>query len=75
MRCGKAPSGNSRFQEGIEDMTEMKLITHQNTLRGEQVTLRPMAESDWPDLLRWNSDPEVLYYSEATMYGRIAWSR
>jgi RimJ/RimL family protein N-acetyltransferase len=23
-----------------------------------------MTEADWPLLLRWNSDPEVLYYSE-----------
>ena len=26
--------------------------------------LRPMAESDWDILLRWNNDPEVLYYVE-----------
>jgi RimJ/RimL family protein N-acetyltransferase len=45
-------------------MTEMKLKTHAITLTGERVTLRPMTEADWPDLLRWNSDPEVLYYSE-----------
>lgn len=42
----------------------MELITHTITLRGEHVTLRPMTEADWPDLLRWNSDPEVLYFSE-----------
>lgn len=34
--------------------------------------LRPMTEEDWDTLLRWNNDPEVLYYSEG---GDItAWS-
>lgn len=37
----------------------MRLVTHTTTLRGERVMLRPMTESDWPDLLRWNSDPKV----------------
>jgi RimJ/RimL family protein N-acetyltransferase len=45
-------------------MSDMKLIIHTITLQGDRVTLRPMTEADWPDLLRWNSDPEVLYYSE-----------
>jgi aminoglycoside 6'-N-acetyltransferase len=34
------------------------------TRRGAAVRLRPMTEDDWPLLYRWNSDPEVLYYSE-----------
>lgn len=41
-----------------------RLKTHTLTLRGERMTLRPMTEDDWDLLLRWNSDPEVLYYSE-----------
>ncbi|MBE0696624.1 MAG: GNAT family N-acetyltransferase [Anaerolineaceae bacterium] len=41
----------------------MQLSTHPITLPGRLVTLRPMSEADWPVLLRWNSDPEVLYYS------------
>jgi aminoglycoside 6'-N-acetyltransferase len=41
-----------------------RLRSHDITLRGERVLLRPMTEEDWPVLLRWNSDPEVLYYSE-----------
>ena len=45
-------------------MSDMKLMIYTITLRGDRVTLRPMTEADWPDLLRWNSDPEVLYYSE-----------
>ena len=45
-------------------MSDMKLTIHTITLLGDGVTLRPITEADWPDLLRWNSDPEVLYYSE-----------
>ncbi|MBC8444519.1 MAG: GNAT family N-acetyltransferase [Chloroflexi bacterium] len=45
------------------------LRTHGVTLkgctpRGVRVRLRPMTEDDWGLLYRWNSDPEVLYYSE-----------
>ncbi len=42
----------------------MILRSHTHTLRGERVLLRPMTEADWPLLLRWNNDPEVLYFSE-----------
>jgi RimJ/RimL family protein N-acetyltransferase len=42
----------------------MELVPHSVTLRGERVTLRPLTEADWPILMRWNTDPEVLYYSE-----------
>jgi aminoglycoside 6'-N-acetyltransferase len=42
----------------------MKILPHNVILRGEKVTLRPMTEADWDILLKWNSDPEVLYYSE-----------
>lgn len=41
-----------------------ELREHGVTLRGERVVLRPLAETDWPVLLRWNNDPEVLYYAE-----------
>ena len=40
------------------------LRPHTITLRGDRLTLRPMTEGDWDILLRWNSDPEVLYYAE-----------
>lgn len=33
---------------------------HDVTLRGGAVTLRPMGEGDWEDLLRWNNDPAVM---------------
>jgi RimJ/RimL family protein N-acetyltransferase len=46
-------------------MSQLNLVTHAITLQGERVTLRPMTESDWPALLRWNSDPEVLYFAES----------
>ncbi|NLE99599.1 MAG: GNAT family N-acetyltransferase [Anaerolineales bacterium] len=42
----------------------MRLREHDITLHGEAVRLRPMTEDDWGILLRWNSDPEVLYFSE-----------
>jgi len=42
----------------------MKLRTHRLVLQGVRVTLRPLTEEDWPLLLKWNSDPEVLYFSE-----------
>jgi RimJ/RimL family protein N-acetyltransferase len=42
----------------------MKLKQHEITLAGDRVVLRPMIESDWPSLLEWNSDAEVLYFSE-----------
>ncbi|MBN1484682.1 MAG: GNAT family N-acetyltransferase [Chloroflexia bacterium] len=43
-------------------MTELEL--HDVTIQGPRLTLRPLREADWPLLLRWNSDPEVLYYTE-----------
>jgi len=42
----------------------MRLREHSIILHGERVTLRPMTENDWAILLAWNSDPEVLYFSE-----------
>ena len=35
-----------------------------NDRRGRTVRLRPMAESDWDILTKWNNDPRVLYYAE-----------
>jgi RimJ/RimL family protein N-acetyltransferase len=42
----------------------VKLREHDIVLRGKKVVLRPMTEDDWDTLLKWNSDPEVLYFSE-----------
>ena len=42
----------------------MKLRKHSLILPGQRVALRPMTERDWDILLKWNNDPEILYYSE-----------
>jgi RimJ/RimL family protein N-acetyltransferase len=41
-----------------------ELRTHTITLSEGRVTLRPLTETDWPILMRWCADPEVLFYSE-----------
>lgn len=40
------------------------LRQHDVTLSAGRLRLRPMTEDDWEILLRWNNDPEVLYYVE-----------
>ncbi len=42
----------------------MLLRLHDHHLREGDLELRPLTEEDWPHLLRWNQDPEVLYFSE-----------
>jgi len=42
----------------------MKISEHLITLQGQRLVLRPLTEDDWDVLLRWNSDPEVLYFSD-----------
>jgi RimJ/RimL family protein N-acetyltransferase len=44
-------------------MTE-PLRNHGIRLTNGSLVLRPIAEADWPILLPWHSDPEVLYFSE-----------
>ena len=41
-----------------------RLRAHEVVLTGRRVVLRPMTEDDWPVLLRWNQDPDVLYFAE-----------
>jgi RimJ/RimL family protein N-acetyltransferase len=41
-----------------------RLRVHDIQLSDANLLLRPMTEADWPVLLRWNNDPEVLYYAE-----------
>jgi aminoglycoside 6'-N-acetyltransferase len=43
---------------------EPKLPNHDVVLEDDQVRLRPVTETDWPVLCRWNRDPEVLWWSE-----------
>lgn len=38
---------------------------HNHRLIAGPLQLRPMSESDWPVLLRWNQDPRVLAYWDA----------
>jgi len=40
------------------------LRKHNEYLSSGRLRLRPLTEDDWDILLRWNNDPEVLYYSE-----------
>jgi len=49
---------------GFEESAIVKLREHQIVLQGDRVVLRPLTENDWNLLLRWNSDPEVLYFTE-----------
>jgi len=41
-----------------------KLREHNIILKGCRITLRPMTENDWDVIHRWDTDPEVLYFSE-----------
>jgi RimJ/RimL family protein N-acetyltransferase len=41
-----------------------RLRQHQIILRGERVLLRPLTEGDWPAILKWNNDPQVLHFVE-----------
>ncbi len=45
-------------------MIYRKLITHEITLAGPHIRLRPLTESDWDLIVKWNNDPGVLFYSE-----------
>ncbi len=47
----------------------MRLREHSIALGGAVVTLRPMTERDWDLLAKWNSDPEVLWFSEGDDVG------
>jgi RimJ/RimL family protein N-acetyltransferase len=40
------------------------LRAHDVCLKSQRLRLRPMTEDDWPTLLRWNQDPEILFYSD-----------
>ena len=42
----------------------MKIRAHNISLHGEKTSLRPLTENDWNILLKWNNDPEVLYFAE-----------
>lgn len=48
----------------MANLKQHEVILEGKTTHGRGVRLRPMTEHDWDILLTWNSDPEVLYYSE-----------
>ena len=50
-----------RFRSGH---SVTRLQSHDVVLRGDHVTLRPMTESDWDFLLKWNNDPDVMEYAD-----------
>ncbi|KKL85236.1 hypothetical protein LCGC14_1956760 [marine sediment metagenome] len=41
-----------------------RIAEHDVVLSDGQLRLRPMTEGDWDILLKWNNDPEVLYFAE-----------
>jgi len=43
---------------------EAIIKSHNITLTMDELTLRPMNDEDFDVLLKWNSDPDVLYFSE-----------
>ena len=45
-------------------MAMEKLREHDITLKRGRIVLRPMTEEDWDLLLKWNSDADVLYWTE-----------
>jgi aminoglycoside 6'-N-acetyltransferase len=45
------------------------LKDHGITLRRGSIVLRPLTEDDWDILHKWNSDPEVLFYSDGNTDG------
>lgn len=44
-------------------MTDL-IREHDIVLKGLRLTLRPLSERDWDTLLRWNQDPNVLYFAD-----------
>lgn len=48
----------------MDKLREHNVVLSGKTPQGADIRLRPMAENDWDILVKWNSDPEVLYYSE-----------
>jgi hypothetical protein len=42
----------------------MKLREHEIILQSKIVMLQTMTEGDWDILLKWNGDPDVLFFNE-----------
>lgn len=52
------------YDETAEHLVPNVLRAHNVNLRGERVTLRPMTEEDWDYVCAWDTDPEVLFWSD-----------
>ena len=48
----------------MPDEASERLRSHDVTLEDGPLRLRPMTENDWPVVMQWTTDPDVLYYSE-----------
>jgi RimJ/RimL family protein N-acetyltransferase len=62
-----SPRASAKVALNLSRRTEgafVKLREHKIVLPGERVFLRPLTEDDWGLLLRWNSDPRLLYFAE-----------
>ena len=53
----------------------MPLKSHPVHLHTSRLHLRPMTDADWDTLLRWNQDPEVLYYADYNPRSRTAFAK
>ncbi len=47
-----------------EDASPARICSHHVTFARGDIVLRPMSELDWGVLLRWNTDVDVLHYSD-----------
>jgi RimJ/RimL family protein N-acetyltransferase len=52
------------FDPAAEHVLPNELRTHDVHLTGERVTLRPLTEDDWEHLRAWQTDPEVVIWSD-----------
>jgi len=48
----------------LVELKDHGIVLTSTTSKGVEIKLRPMTEEDWPVLEKWNTDPEVLYFSE-----------
>jgi RimJ/RimL family protein N-acetyltransferase len=58
LRVAHVPACGPEAEQLFPDL----IREHDVHLRGERVSLRPMTEQDWPDILAWETDREVLYW-------------
>ena len=54
------------ISSGFTGTMPPSLNTHTVHLHTPRLHLRPMTDADWDILLRWNQDPDVLYYADGS---------